>query len=726
MNLQTLPADEKRIPAMLGSSVFLGRLLAGLLFGFIGIGVCRYTFLSPGESAALALFLKGGAGGAAATGDGVVASLLGKLFASFALGATAGCYFSFEIPTSHLQKARGFILGAFLFIITTALFIPVMTGDYIWDDDTEVTANATLRSNSGLWEIWTGGITTPGKGEKEAGLILRTLRPPLQKIEKTLFGDDFVAHVSSDYFPLKSTFLWLQYRFFGLNATGYHVTNILVHALCTLLLWGVFRQLRVPGAWLGALLFGIHPVHVESVAWISEGKNTWSLFFLTLSAASWLRYREAWLDGQRARGRYSASLLFYTASLLCKTSAIMFPFVLVLLAWWREECPRGDRRSWRALFMAALPFFVVSLLLGLVTIWFQNSRAIGGEVIPMGDFWSRLAGAGLAFWWYLGKAFLPIQLTTIYPRWSFDPAQAQQLVAAALVPLGGLGLWLARGKVGRAPFFVYVFFFLMLFPVLGFFRMSYMRLTLVADHFQYLSNIAVVALVGAVVTLGLRRAPRGAAFGVLCGAGVALLAVASAYTWQRAAVHYNEETLWTDALKHNWKSWQSHNHLGAVYFNKYTRGGDSGAEFLEKAHTHFAKAADLNPGNPEVHNNHALTLGALGKPHAAFEAFRKSLEIDGAILTIRRNYAEALLRQERYVDALEQYRLLLDNRSASEAVLMGFGKALYETGRLEGALAIYRDVVRANPQNRGALDNIRLIEARIEEMRRAGRLKETE
>ena len=611
-----------------------------------------------------------------------------KLIFSALFASAAGLLLSNEIRRSTLHKATKLTKFIALVLITLVIYIPAMHGGFIWDDDQEITANPSLKSTYGLWEIWTGGLSSNRGASENDSWVLKTVRKGLQAIEGPIWGTNFNAHQSPDYFPLKTTMLWVEYRLWGLNPKGYHIMNIVIHALDAVLVWMVLLYLRVPGAWFGALLFAIHPVHVQSVAWISERKNIFSLLFYLLSILSFIKFRQA-----DKKNLYTWALIAFTAALLCKTSVVILPPVLGLIIWWQT-----GKLTKRDILQLA-PFFAISLFLALVTIWFQNVRAIGQEVIPIGDFWSRTAGAGLAVWWYLSKAILPIDLNTIYSRWSINPAQPEQLFAAAMVFVTLAALWVGRHRFGRTPFFVFAYFAGTLFPVLGFFKMSYMRLTLQADHFQYISNIAIVALAGALIHFALQHWSQWKK--PLLAACTLLMLSLSAYSWERAGVHLSPKTLWTACLKKNPESWQAHNHLGAV---RYMEGD------IPEAHKHFERAVELKPDNPEVHNNYALTLGAFGRWEEAVRESGLAVQIKGDVPQMRRFHADCLANVGRFAEAVEQYQIVLQDMPYDSQTYVNLGLALLNL-RLytaaEMALTSAFELDPQNPRTHQALETLR-------------------
>ena len=637
------------------------RLVLAAIFGLLGLALFNVAFLDEQENAVFMDFLRGQVGM-----EGAFASVLfWKLFVGFALGAVAGYFVGSEVPRAHVPKANQLARGVAIFLISVVIYIPAMSAGFIWDDDQEITANPSLQNLPGLVEIWTGAK-------------------------------------SADYFPLKTTMLWIEFQLWGLNAHGYHTVNIIVHAIDALLLWMVLSQLKVPGAWLGSLLFAIHPVHAESVAWIAERKNTLSLFFYLLSISAWLRFEDT-----EKRKLYLWSLVLFLGALLCKTHVVVLPAVLVLLTWWKTgTLTKRD-------LLRTVPFFVLALVLGVVTVWFQNGRAIGQEVIPISDHFStRLAGSGVAIWWYVSKALFPVNLNTIYNdidpfgaglRWPITEGYWWMFVAGAFVLITLHLLWLARNWLGRTPFFVFAYFVGTLFPVLGFFKMSYMRLTLVADHFQYLSDISVVALTGALIALGLKKLePQFKP--ILIGSTVVLVFCFSAYSWERAGVHQSEKTLWTACLAKNNDSWQAHNHLGAVI---YMEGRPRDAA------PHFQRAVDLKPANPEVHNNLGLVLAAFGQWEEALAQYRQAVEIKGDVPAMRRNLADALTSRGKLDEALPHYEQLVKEMPGDPGVHLSYGYVLAQLKRLPEALREFEMAVKIDPNNPRARQNVDAVRQQL-------------
>src|SRR6184192_264500 len=408
-------------------------------------------------------------------------------------------------------------LVAAIIVAVVVVYLPALRGNFVWDDFLLITGNPLLQNFSGLLEIWSGGRT-------------------------------------ADYFPLTNTIFWIEHHLFGANATGYHAVNILLQIANALLVWRLLTRLNIPGAWLAGLIFGIHPVHVASVAWISELKNLLAMFFALLSVLCFLE-----LDDQRLRNSataYAASLVFFALALLSKTQVVFLPVVLLLCAWWREEKSPGRRttQNLRRDIVRSWPFFLIGIVFGLVTMWFQN-RGIGEEEIVIGSLSRRLVNAAMAIWWYAGHLFAPVRLMAIYPNWRFDSPSV--LVWLPLIALLGIlaGLWRWRNRGTRGAFFAIACFVIALLPVLGLIKMAYVRSgTLVADHFQYFADVSLVALFSTGVAYAWSQRQR--AIQIATAAIVTLLIGAmGTYAFSRAEVYRNEETLWPDNLSKNPDAW---------------------------------------------------------------------------------------------------------------------------------------------------------------------------
>ena len=512
-----------------------------------------------------------------------------------------------QVPIPHGSWSAALALVA----VVLLLYLPSMTSGFVWDDDDTLTANPLVHAPDGLRRIW---LTTD----------------------------------PADYFPVHYSSLWLEWRVWKMNAAGYHVTNVLLHAGICVLLWRIFLRMNVRGAWFAALLFAIHPVNVESVTWITQRKNLLGMLFGCAAALSYLRCRQVEDGGRSHTGYYVLALAAFALSLLSKPIFATLPVLMLIWEVAREERPRTIR-SLTGHGLRSLPFFVLSLGLSLVTIWYQYNRAISEIVVREDTFPARLALAGRAVWFYLGKAFLPFNLTFIYPRWEADTGRAATwlplvlliVVFAALLPVG------RRGRLVAMLLASYV---LLLLPVLGFFNIYFMAYSLVADHWQYAA--LPIPLAGAIALVaGSPKSNRSRLFTQGAAAGVAFVLLALTLSAQQK--YRDSETLWKDTLKRNPAAWIAHNNLAGVYSS---RGDPQRTEYhlrealrlqpdqadpwlnlgmillqsgrIEEAETSLQRGLDLKPDAVMGLNNMGVILFRRGEFEAAANLFRRAIEID--------------------------------------------------------------------------------------------------
>ena len=337
-----------------------------------------------------------------------------------------------------------------LVVLTCACYWPALNGEFQWDDGVLVRDNEMLRSLAGLRDIWAS--TKP-----------------------------------YDFFPLTYTTFWLEWPLWGTDPAGYHLVNLALHLISACLLWRLLLVMRVPGAWFGGLLFAIHPVNVASVAWIAERKNSLSMVFYL---ACLLRYWQSEIaEGVLLRRRhYLWALGFFVLAALSKSSVVMLPFVLLLLGWWRV-----GRLRWNDL-ARSIPFFAVSFVCGVATMWFQYHRAMDPESHDEGKLplLIRTLMSAHSGWFYLGKALLPVRLGMLYPHWQ----PGTSFLGDYLPALGWVALlavaWRARAHWSRGPFTVLAYFLVTLLPVAGLFHMSFFTYSYVSDHLVHLSLVGII------------------------------------------------------------------------------------------------------------------------------------------------------------------------------------------------------------------------------------------
>jgi tetratricopeptide (TPR) repeat protein len=491
-------------------------------------------------------------------------------------------------PQCPKTSGQAFLAKAGLIVlITFAAYLPALRGGFVFDDYPLITENGMVRADNGIRLFWSG-----------AG--------------------------AADYYPLTGSLWWLEWRWWGEHAAGYHVLDVLLHAVDAVLVWLILQRLNIPGAWLAALVFAIHPVNVATAGWISEQKNTLSMLFYDVAILLYLRF-----DEKDRWDLYALSLGAFLLALFSKTAVVMLPFVLLGCVWWLH-----GRLRWKD-WLRSVPLFALSLIFGLVTVWFQYHRVLKGTTFLAGGFVSRLATAGCVVWFYLGKVLWPVNLSVVYPKWSVDPSRWTSwlplLLLAGCVALS----WLRRKTWGGGWLFGMGYFVVTLFPVMGFFDQGFYDYSLVADHWQYYSMIGIIALVvSAGVALGRSFGDRGKTVGVLVSA-TAVVAL-GAGTWVRAGVYATSETLWRDTVTKNSEAWMAQYNLGLAL-------GKAGK--IDDAITCFQQGVRLKPDFAQVHNYLGSALMQAGRVPEAIEQYRQALRIKPDYMDAQINLEQALSRE---------------------------------------------------------------------------------
>src|SRR6267154_3944742 len=418
-----------------------------------------------------------------------------------------------------VRLKRDYLILALLLAVTTILaYQPAWHGGFIWDDDAYITNNELLTAPDGLRRIW------------------------------------FSLDSPSQYFPLVYTMFRFEHSWWGLSPIGYHFVNILLHLANALILWSLLARLRVPGAWLAGAIFALHPVQVESVAWITERKNVLMGFFFLLTLLSWIafvdeRTKRPWLF-------YGLALILYLLALSAKTTACTLPAALFLILWLENQ-----RISWKRIFQI-VPFVVLGLAMGSLAIWWERyhqgtSRAIFTFLNPI----ERILVASRAVWFYLSKLIWPSKLTFIYPRWDIASTHLLGYVWLLAGLIVCVVIYFLRRYLGRSIEVAAAFFVATLGPVLGFIMLYTFRYTFVADHYQYLACIGPIALVSA----GLVKLTNSVGYGprFLSAVGILVFSALGLLTWRQSASYRDSETLWRKTIDRNPGWWMAEGNLGS-------------------------------------------------------------------------------------------------------------------------------------------------------------------
>ncbi len=531
---------------------------------------------------------------------------------------------------------------AALFIAAAVAYLPALRAGFIWDDDAYVTRNFTLRSVEGLKQIWLSPLATP------------------------------------QYYPLVHTSFWLECRFWGLNPFGFHLDNVLLHALAAALLWLVLEKLQVPGAPWAAVLFALHPVAVESVAWVTERKNVLCALFSIATIYAYLKVDPLREDQPRRTDRYPLVLALFIAALLSKTIACTLPAVLLIIIWWK----RG-RITTRDI-LATAPMLAIGLGAGLITAHIETVK-----VGAVGDDWSlnwigRFVLAGRVPWFYLMKDVWPNPLIFFYPQWNIDPHQPLQYLPLAATIVTLVLLWILRHRLGRGPIALALIFLASLFPAMGFFNVYPMRYSYVADHFQHVALIAFCVGVAALLSLWIRQA-----------SGVATVAVVLALvygtlTFQHAQIFHDTEILWRDTLAKNDRAWMAAHNLGNELAAK---------QKLDEAIALYQKGLAVRPRELALLNQLGLAYMNKGERTQALKYYDDALQIDPRYVPVLINLAsDAQIRQD-YREAERYARQAIESEPRTAAGYIKLGRALSQQQRHDEAMVELKRAVSLDPRD---------------------------
>ncbi|HVW22197.1 MAG TPA: tetratricopeptide repeat protein [Opitutaceae bacterium] len=554
-------------------------------------------------------------------------------------------------------RSHAFWLGVLLACAAAIAYLPALRGGFVWDDDTTLTRNPLIQGTDGLRRIW---FTTE----------------------------------PTDYWPVTYSALWAEWRLWGSAPFGYHAVNLCLHLGASLLLWRLLRRLWGSGwaAWLAAALFALHPVNVESVAWITQQKSLLAMVFYLLTVGCFLRTGlaapSAAPGGSLRAGWYGLSLAAFVVALLSKGSVATAPVVLMGLILWHRPL------TWRDLAWTA-PFFAVSAVMVMTNLWFRGHGS--SEVIRNVGGLDRLLGAGGVVWFYLGKALWPVRLIFVYPRWQIragDPACWVGLAAAVgltifLWRMARLRCWgavpAASGPAAkswaRPVLFAWGYFCVMLIPVMGFADVYFMKYSLVADHYQHLALIGVAALAAAGWQgLSSRLAPatvRVLPIAVLTGLGI--------LTWRQCLIYRNVASLYLATIARNPASTLAHNNMGGVLM---------GQNRFSEAETQYEEVLQIDPGSEIAHFNLAEALLREGRLQEAVAQYETAIRLKPDYLEARNDLGGALAHLGRWPEAIVQFEAALRLMPGNARIHFNLANALADSGRFSAAVAEYREALR--------------------------------
>ena len=576
---------------------------------------------------------------------------------------------------ADLGSRRRLWLGVISIVFATVLaYRPAINGGFIWDDDDYVTTNDLLHSDAGLVQLWEPGHT-------------------------------------HQYYPVVFTTFWVEYHLWKLNPRGYHIVNVLLHIANALLLWRIMSLLGIPGAWMIGAVFALHPMHVESVAWITERKNVLSGFFYLLAALAYLRFspiRKEDTDAESpppAWGFYALSLLGFVLALLSKSVTCTLPAALILVMVLRRQ-RLGLRRL-----LPLVPMFVIGFAAATHTAYLERASVGARGAAFDFTFVERCLIASRSLLHYPVKLLIPYPLVFIYPRWTIDAGDWRSYGSIVAVLAVGIAMLIAFLRGRRGPAIAVAFFVVTIFPALGFVDYWPMVYSFVADHFSYLASIGLIALVVAPLAERIGHTRAGWGF-----AGVVLLVFAGLVA-REGRKYANEETLWHRTIADNPGAWMAYNNLGVVYLRDHGRLGDA-AEWVR--HGDLRRAAELLETSPTPElNDLAKRLRALSTDQdaqvadamerrreplidEAVEQFKTSLDVNPDNDQARGNLAVAMHRLGRYDEALTYWQALVARGHATPDDRYRMGLTLEKLGRTDDAIADYERVLQEAPDHLGA------------------------
>jgi tetratricopeptide (TPR) repeat protein len=552
------------------------------------------------------------------------------------------------ISQPSLQNKKNFAVAFFLLIATLIAYAPAIRGGFIWDDDAHVT-RPELGSLAGLQAIWLN------------------------------------VGATQQYYPLLHSFFWLQYQFWGDDPQPYHVVNVILHSAAAFLVYLILKKLPVPGAVFAAAVFALHPIEVESVAWISEQKNTLSAVFYLSSMLMYIEF-----DQTRERSTYLYAIALFILGVLTKTVTATLPAALLVILWWK----RG-KISWRRDVLPLVWWFIVGIVAGLFTAWLERKQ-IGaeGQEFAM-SFSQRIVLCGRVIWFYFGKLLWPANLIFVYPRWTIDSSDLRQWLFPITAFLAAIGLWMMRHR-SRAPLAAALLFVGTLFPVLGFFNVYPFIFSFVADHFQYLAGLAIIVPLCAIATVAFKRQ-------LLIGRGVAvaLLITLACLTWRQSSIYADQVTLYQTTIQRNPQCWLAYDNLG-VLFTKTPSTRREGIELIKQS-------LEIYPTNPTALNNLGYEMGRDGKYSEAINYVQQSVDRDPKVFLSQTNLGTLLAQSGRMAEAVPHFEQAARLRPQLPVAHTNLANALAASGQTPQAIIEFQRALELDPNNQYAQGKLTLL-----------------
>jgi tetratricopeptide (TPR) repeat protein len=544
----------------------------------------------------------------------------------------------------------------FIAVLTFVVYYPSLRGGFLMDDDGLITKNRLVQAPDGLARFWFSTVPT-------------------------------------DYWPVTNSTFWFDWRLWGTNATGYRVTNLILHIADTLLIWLLLRRLEIPGAYWAALLFAVHPVNVESVAWVSQRKNLLAMLFFLSSLLCYLKYitgRETIKSSPQANPVkwYWLSLFVFLLAMLSKGSVAILPLVLLLIIWWHQGwITKRDA-------LLTIPFWLIAAVFTGVNIWFQTHGE--NTIIRQASIIERILGAAAVIWFYLGKAFVPVGLSFNYPQWDIQPNQLRWwLPLATAVGVTAFLWWQRRRTWGRTLLFAWLFYCVALLPVMGFTDVGYMKYSLVADHYQHIAILSVIALVGA-TGWWLYHHVNNSIRWVCIPIGALILGSSMLLSWQQNQLYGNSVQLYEATLRQNPDSWLAEVLL-AQHFSDDSDYQAAISLYQHALQLHALGSTSTDSGSVDGHPGVPM-------PHAAF--------FEWAVIDTRLKLGLVLVKAGQLSEAIDQYHQILKSSPDNVSAHSDLANTLVRLDRLPEAIEQYQQALQFQPNAADIQCNLAIALAR--------------
>lgn len=570
---------------------------------------------------------------------------------------------------------RDWFFCLILAVVTFMAYQPSWHGGLLWDDDECVTP-LELRSVDGLRRIW------------------------------------FVPRATGQYYPLLYTSYWIQQRLLGDSTTGYHLVNLLLHIGCVVLVLKILRFLRIPGAELAAIIFALHPVNVETVAWISERKNTLSGLFALAATLSYLKFdarrdlevssrdsstsfHSARNDERRLSGRsYAFAIGLFLFGLLTKTAIVTLPLAWLVIFWWKRGAIFFRRDV-----VPVVPFVSLAAAAGLVTSWIEyGNMGYRSRILGL-SFVDRCLIAGRAFWFQLRNLFWPSDLMFVYPRWNINAAIWWQYLFPIAVLVLLIALWSLR-RWSRAPLTGVIVYILLLLPSLGFLNIYFFLYSFVADHWQYLACLGIITSCASGIVILAKR--------LKCeswlepATTLVIGGVLFVLTWQQSRMYTDMETLYRTTIARNPACWMAQVNLGNILYKENR---------IPEAMDLFNQASEIKPA--AAHYSLGNALIDKNRTAEAMEEYRGALRINPDYPEAQNNLGNALLLTGRTSEAIEQYRAAVRINPGYAEAHNNLGNALVQTGRASEAIDHFKQALRMTPDSVSGHNNLAVALAQV-------------